>query len=68
VRSSYLAFTFRSPDEILLKLSSDAGKVRDKRGIEPKFFVLKLPGVLSVGKLTLWLLPGYKMYPGVEYP
>jgi hypothetical protein len=67
VKSSYLAFTFSSTDEILLKLSKEAGNMRGEWGVEITVFVLKLQGVLSVGKLTLRLLTGYKMYPGVEY-
>lgn len=51
-RTSNLSFTFCSPDEILLKLSSGAVKMWDERGIEQTVFVLKLPVVLSEGKLN----------------
>jgi hypothetical protein len=58
VRSSYLVFTFSFPVEILLKLSSEAGNMRGEWGVETTAFILKVPGVLSVGKLTLRLLTG----------
>jgi len=56
VRTSNLSFTFCSPDEILLKLSSEEGKMRIERGIESAVFVLNLPAVLSEGKLKLLII------------
>ena len=53
---SDLSSTFCSPDEILLNLSSEAGKIRIERGIEPTVFVLNLPAVLSEGKLKLLII------------
>ena len=53
MRTSDLSFTFYSPDEILLKLSSETGKMRFESGIEPTLFVLNLPAVLSEGEIKL---------------
>ena len=56
VKNSNLSLTFYSPDEILLNLSSEAGRMRDERGIEPTVFVLNCPAVLSEGKLKLLII------------